>query len=64
MNDRRTGVRTVQMAGLGIVLGLGFLVASLWWAEATWWTWLAGSLMVGMLVWIFVFELVRLRRND
>ncbi|WP_326834330.1 hypothetical protein VSH64_05290 [Amycolatopsis rhabdoformis] len=65
MNDRRTGIRTVQMAGLGIVAGLGFLVTSLWWSAATWWTWLGGSLLVGMLTWIFVFELLRLgRRND
>ena len=51
------------MASLGLVAGLGFLVSSLWWAAAVWWTWLAGSLLVGMLTWILVFELMRLRRG-
>ncbi|MDT8913448.1 hypothetical protein [Amycolatopsis sp. PS_44_ISF1] len=63
MNDRRTASRTAQMAGLGLVAGLGFLVSSLWWSSAAWWTWLGGSLLVGLLTWIFVFELLRLHRG-
>jgi hypothetical protein len=42
----------------------GFLISSLWWAAAVWWTWLGGSLLVGLLTWILVFELMRLRRGD